>query len=360
MKFFTSLTLALLASVPPLCGSDPATPPHFRDVAFYEVRPLQEAPGKGDRLTPEQWAAVPSSREFFEYWKAEPDPSPLESHLQMAYDDRALYLRITAMEPAMDRLRATVLKRGNPTLWTDDCFELYFDPLARGVSYLVFTINSLGVQNDRKQLDAAVSLTEWRGENWLTWTQREADRWVVEATFPFSDLEAMPRAGDLWMFNAVRYAYTTGKFQGASWSPGGNYASPGNFGYLFFGQPGAATPSLVAGRLEPRAKAPWGVRYQGMLIRSGGEGKPEILPIEAAANQTLDAYQDLLARIAPLATSSPDEATRLSELEAQAKPLRAENVAQATAALRTLRPLFREAHTLYWTLRLKELITTMP
>ncbi len=352
--------LFLFALAAPLCGSEPAQPPYFREVAFYEVRPLQESPGRDDRLTPLQWEAIPAAERFFVYWKAEPDLSPLRGRFQMAYDDRAIYLRVTAQEPAMDRLRAAVPKRGNPSLWTDDCFELYFDPQARGVSYLVFTVNSLGVQNDRKQLDAAVSLAEWRGENWRTWATRGEDQWIVEITFPFADLEATPRAGDLWTFNAVRYSYTSGEFQGASWSPGGNYASPGNFGYLFFGQATPATPEAIAERLEPKVKAPWSVEYQGVFIRSRGEGEPQVLPTKTAAQQTLAAYRHLLDQAALLAKESAHTGEQVETLRAQATALRVPTAEEAASAIRALRPLSREAYALYWALRLRALFDATP
>src|SRR5690606_37752282 len=131
-----------------------------------------------------------------------------------------------------------------------------------------------GAQGDRKQLDGAVSLDEWRGENWRAWATREKDHWTLELFFPWSDLERKAEAGDVWMFNLVRYGYATGAFKGVSWALGGSYARPGYFGYLYFGTSKPAAREEIAALLNRKASAPWSVAIGEEIIFKGDEGKP--------------------------------------------------------------------------------------
>ncbi len=356
MKWRLFFFLAALITIgPPAFAADPASEPHYRNVALAEVKLLTASPDKEGRLSAAQWAEVPISGDFYVYWDSDPDFSPLQSGLQAAYDRNAVYLRLTAREEAMDRIRAAIVKRGNPSLWTDDCFEVYIDPLARGISYLVFTVNSLGTQNDRKQMDAAVSLPEWRGEGWRAWASREKDRWIVEITFPFSDLEATAQEGDLWMFNLVRYAYTSGRFQGASWAPGGTYATPGNFGYLYFGGSQPVETKTLAAKLGRIIIAPWSVTYHGKLIRSSGGAPPKIVDIPDAAADLLARYQALASSALEIAAGSEGDRARIAELAAKAPDFRTHTEQEAFATLRGLKSLYAELFALYWKQRTEAL-----
>lgn len=66
----------------------------------------------------------------------------------MLYNDRGLYLKITNYDDHLDKLRASIIRRDDPSLWTDDCATIYIDPAANGVGFMNFTINSKGVQSD--------------------------------------------------------------------------------------------------------------------------------------------------------------------------------------------------------------------
>lgn len=359
MKWPPFLFLAALTTIslpaPALSAEAPASEPHYRNVALAEVKLLATPPDSDGRLSAKQWAEVPTFEDFYVYWDSDPDFSPLKSGLQATYDRHSVYLRLTAKEEAMDRIRATIAKRGNPSLWTDDCFEVYIDPLARGVSYLVFTVNSLGTQNDRKQMDAAVSLSEWRGEGWRTWATREKDRWIVEITLPFSDLEATAKEGDLWMFNLVRYAYTSGKFQGASWAPGGTYATPGNFGYLYFGGSKPVATDALAARLANMVIAPWSVIHHGKLIRSGERGEPEIVDVPDAAADLLARYQALTTAALEITAGSGEDRARIADLASKTGDFRTQTESDAFATLRGLKPLYTELFALYWKQRTEAL-----
>ncbi len=265
----------------------------FETISFYEVRPVSG--GVDGRLEAALWKEIPEAPLPYEYWKTVATPGELESTFQVAYDSQGIYLRVYNHEARMDRILTQVVTRGDPYLWKDDCLQLYFDPTATSIGYVVFTVNALGMRDDRKQLDGAVSLDEWQGENWQVWANREANGWVVEMFFPYSDLERTAQPGDVWRANLVRYGYATGEFKGTSWSLGGNYALPGKFGYFYFGREKPASAEVVAQVLRERAVPPWSLSLGGMVLRYSAEAGQEVLSaarVKAALQEDRDRLAD--------------------------------------------------------------------
>ncbi len=289
-------------------ASDIASPlPVYRTLAYYEVRPVSGEPQAAGRLSNAEWKRIPSADTFYIYLKQTPVQGELQTSFQMAYDEEGLYLRIVNTEPRMEAIIAKKLTRGDPELWKDDCVQLYFDPTCSGTGYLNFTINSLGTQSDRKQLDGSVSLDEWRGENWRTWITKEKESWVIEAFFPWPDLEAKAMPGDVWMFNPVRFGYSTGAFKGVSWALGGSYLSPGNFGYLYFGEERPTTAEDAARVLSQKATAPWNLMMEGKIIHlSNGGGPPRIAKASQVLGELRERARKLRMEIEKLPGSKPE------------------------------------------------------
>lgn len=329
--------------------------PH-RQLAFYEVIPVDGKADVSGRLPEAVWEKIPRSDISYMYWKAEPVPGVLKSSFQMAYDKEGVYLRVTNYEDQMDKLRATISKRGNPNLWTDDCVEIYFDPSATGVGFMVFTINSLGAQNDRKQLDAAVSLPEWRGDNWQAWGSKKDNAWVVEAFFPFLDLGSKVIPGTIWMFNLVRYAYTTGKFQGTTWSPGGNYNRPGDFGYLYFGDGKAASTERVAEILKSKVTIPWIASVGGKILRYNGSDKVKVLSAEDVRRNLMEEAESAIKKLVPFQRDNPELVGIIEQLRARLKNVSFQNVDEALHGVRTVGEIVGPAQDLYWSKMIQALI----
>ena len=81
------------------------------------------------------------------------------------------------------------------------------------------------------RLDTAVVVGEWRGTGWYVKTSIQDDHWIIEGFFPWEDIGRVHEPGEMLRFCHTRYAYSSGKFVGATSSPGGNYASTHSFGY---------------------------------------------------------------------------------------------------------------------------------
>lgn len=348
-------TMAICFSGGSLLKSQAQTAPD-RQLVLYEVTPVHGLSDDSGRLPAEVWEKIPATRSSFVYWKVEPLPGELQSDIQMAYDEKGLYVRIVNHEAHPEKMRALVKTRGSRDLWTDDCVELYFDPRATGVGFLVFTINSIGAQLERKQLDAAVSVDDWRANNWQVWPTRKDDAWILEAFFPYSDLEKAVEPEAFWMFNMTRYAYTSGKFQGTTWSPGGNYNNPSCFGYLYFrGEKSASTESL-AEVLRERVAAPWVVAINEKILRYRGAGDVEILSPQEAGKGVVREADNAFREVDALGADDPAFADQLATLKRDAGQVSFGTTEEALDNMRKLAAITAQTRTLYWNEKIKNLL----
>jgi hypothetical protein len=339
-----------------LCGATKAEDTMPRKLAFYAVEKTSCAPSSAGQLATECWDKAPAATTYYEYWKANPALGKLKSEFRMLYDARGVYLKIINFDENMDKIRASIVRRDDPQLWTDDCAELYFDPQANGVGYTVFTINSLGVQGDRRRQDAAVMLDEWSGNEWRAVTHKGAKSWTIEAFFPWTDLGKKASAGDVWMFNHVRYAWSSGQFIGTTWAPGGNYQSPGKFGFLYFKGDEELSPEAVGKVLGAVAPPPWLLPTENGILVHPAPGKMELTSAETMAAARRTALQQALERAQTEATQNADAQKKLAELKTTASGIAFKDAAQALDAIEKMAALQGEVDAIYWQLKTDALI----
>lgn len=220
------------------------------NVSFYECRRCSSPPTLDGKLDDACWKNLPLMEGFYQYWTPTPKPPPLRTVAKLCYDDHALYIGITLYDERVEKIKATIRNRDNPETWTDDCVEIMVDPPNSGTGYFKFTTNFLAARYDEKTTNMVID-AGWNAEGWQVKTSKDESAWFIELFLPWSDLGAKPKDGDLWSFDLVRYGYSTGAFRGVTWSLGGSYAAPQNFGYLGFGQ---FTP-LTDERLQRIAQA---------------------------------------------------------------------------------------------------------
>lgn len=293
----------------------------MRELSFYEVKPAGRAPVIDGRMSDPLWASAAAHTNYYEYFKSDPGPSALKSEFRMLYDARGIYLGIRNYDGNMAGLRKNITDRGNVALWTDDCAELYFEGVGHGGGFRCFKSNALGTVDEMNRLDAAVVVGEWRGTGWFVKTSIHSDHWIIEGFFPWDDIGRKGAEGDVIRFCHVRYAYSSGKFQGATSSPGGSYASPHSFGYLYLGGArGQLEPRTVARILGEAATPPWGLAAGDRLISDAGDGPR----IESLA----DAVAAAAARLAEL-----DRLVAQEVAAAKPAPLRQEHERQRAATL---------------------------
>lgn len=204
------------------------------------------------------WKGIKMDTRFYEYWLPEPGTAAFKTGLRMLYSDKGIYLNITFFEDLPDQVKATRTKRGDNELWTDDCVEIYFDPINSGTGYSVFTANLLGTRDSAK-VDENTGLRDstWSPENWQANVKRIADGYEMLVFIGWDAFQSWPQDGDIWSFNLVRYRYATGKFQGSTWAPGGNYGSPYMFGNILFGGGLSQEVETIAMALAPVKGDSW-------------------------------------------------------------------------------------------------------
>ncbi len=331
-----------------------------RKIAFYAVERASCAPSANDRLTDECWEKAPAATTYYEYWKANPSPGQLRSEFRMLYDARGIYLKIVNFDKEMDKVRASIVRRDDPSLWTDDSAEIYFDPQANGVGFVNFTVNSLGVQSDRKRQDAAVMLNDWSGNEWRVATSKNADSWTIEAFFPWADLGAQANVGDIWKFDHVRFAWSSGKFLGTTWAPGGNYANPGNFGYLYFKGQEKLSPEMVGKILSASAPPPWMLPLDNEILLHPAPAKIELANATELAATHRAAFQTELEHAKAAVTQTPAAPNaaqkQLAELQAKAEAITFQDAAGALDAIEKIAALRSATEQTYWQFKTDALI----
>lgn len=348
------LCLPLLAAA--VCGTANADESMPRKLAFYAVQYTSCAASANGALADACWAQAPAATAYYEYWKPNPAPGALKSEFRMLYNERGIYLKITNYDDHLDKLRASIIRRDDPDLWTDDCAQLYFDPAANGVGFVSFTINSQGVQSDYKQQDAAVMLRDWSGTGWRAAAHQTAGAWIIDAFFPWTDLGKKAAAGDVWMFDHVRYAYTSGKFIGVTWAPGGNYKSTSSFGYLYFMKDKTIAPATVAKVLNAAAPAPWMLPLDDEMIVHPQPGKMEFTTASAMAAAQREALLKAIAQAQNASQNDAKAKKQLAQIEADAQAVSYQSPQQALAAIDQMAALQEQANQIYWQQQLIQLI----
>ena len=231
--------------------------------SFYECCRCSSPPMLDGRLDDACWKNLPLMEGFYQYWSPTPKPPPLKTVAKLCYDDSALYIGIILYDEQVEKIKATIRNRDNPETWTDDCVEIMLDPYNSGTGYFKFTTNFSAARYDEKTTNMVID-AGWNAEGWQVKTSKDESAWYIELSLPWSDLGAKPKDGDIWSFDLVRYGYSTGSFRGVTWSLGGSYAAPQNFGYLGFGQFTPLTDERLQ-RIAPVIAKTKGQRFRLLL-----------------------------------------------------------------------------------------------
>lgn len=271
----------------------------MRELSFYEVRPLSGEITIDGKLDEPIWHKIPVHQNYYQYWVNNPGPGALKTTYRMVYDDKGLYMAVVNYDDNMPALKRTITEYDNGNIWMDDCGEFYFDPAADGIGYTKFTINANGAFADMRRQDAAVTLNDWNGNGTMTAATVGKDAWIIEAFFPWEDLNDVPKNGTLWQFCHTRYSWTK-KFRGMTSSPGGNYNATDKFGYLYFSDGKTELPpEKIGALLQTKAAVPWCIPSGDILVSCTGK----ILKMDSLAEltkQEVDKYRLFLLEIETL------------------------------------------------------------
>ena len=177
-----------------------------------------------------------------EYGAAPDAPALRETHVRkepesgtrfrVGYDDKAVYIAVTAAEKSPGKLPQSGKLRDDPLTRKDDHIEVVIDPSGRGKDRLQFVANLAGVRYDARRGDA-----KWDAD-WTAAVGCRDDEYAVEFRIPYAALGvAAPRPGDVWALNVLRGRGPRGpKWERFSqWVPTyADFDSPTHLGELTF------------------------------------------------------------------------------------------------------------------------------
>lgn len=117
-----------------------------------------------------------------------PDPEA-----RMMWDDSALYILLKTKTPKGNPPSVSVSDHDGP-VYTDEAFEIFLLP-PDSMTYYQFIFNWKGAQYDGKGSDAGFNPA------WSVKTEIDGDSVVAEVAIPWSQIDAKPKAGDVWKCN---------------------------------------------------------------------------------------------------------------------------------------------------------------
>jgi Carbohydrate family 9 binding domain-like/Glycoside hydrolase 123, catalytic domain len=158
----------------------------------------------------------------------------IQTEARVIAGPKALYVGIRCSEPAMDKLKATVMKDGGP-VFRDDCVEIFFGSERPDIMLRQFVINSKGVRymGWGNQPIQPKNYADWQAAAALG--ERE---WTVEVMLPYDKVlgwKGRPASGHGIAFNVARER-AADQVELSSWaSVDGNFHSVARYGELVFG-----------------------------------------------------------------------------------------------------------------------------
>ncbi len=199
---FRTAVLAILC-LSPLAASAKINAPH------YPVQPIGTAPVIDGKLDDACWQQLPSVGTFV---TSKSRPAPVQTTVQMGYDDKNLYIAARMEEPEMGKVKATITQHDGG-VFQDDDLEIYLAADGKTTPFFIFRINSLGTTEESSMDAPAASFNApWQGK-----VIREANAWTAEIAIPFSSINAQkPKPDSIWLGNIARNRVHAG--EASTWS----------------------------------------------------------------------------------------------------------------------------------------------
>ncbi len=145
----------------------------------------------------ERWHEMAKTDKFFIKGKTEPD---YKTEAFLGYDDDNLYLAFRCHCDDTSELKAVAKEDNSGYIWTDDCVEIFLDPMLSRSKYLHLGLNSQGVK-------AAAAGNERPGtDSWdvKTSLDKNGKYWEAEVKLPLSILGLTDATGNEWGINLCR------------------------------------------------------------------------------------------------------------------------------------------------------------
>ncbi|SEJ65055.1 hypothetical protein SAMN05192553_10761 [Cyclobacterium xiamenense] len=155
------------------------------------------------RLEEGFWGKVGAATAFRQQEPMEGQLATEQTAVQVAYDEKNLYLGVRLYDSEPDQIKA-FQRRRDADLSTDDLFAFILDTYDDQRSAFYFEINPVGLMGDgilRTGQGARIN-RDWNGI-WRAWVSQDDKGWSAEIRIPFMTLSFDPR-NDAWGINFLR------------------------------------------------------------------------------------------------------------------------------------------------------------
>ena len=217
----------------PASGSEP-TVTEKAGKQFHAFRITRDSPQIDGKLDEDLWKLAGGIDDLVQDEPENMMPPRERTVIQVAYDDRYLYVAAHCYVQDPSQISAGLGRRGN--FPPSDRLWIAFDPRHDHLTGYVFQTNPSGVQGDFGYVDDTRQDNDYEAV-WEVATQVTAEGWDAEFRIPFSQMRFGVPPGDqsVWGFNARRDMYLTGEYDEWVPRPRGAQGTVSRFGHLVFG-----------------------------------------------------------------------------------------------------------------------------
>ncbi|MDX1910696.1 MAG: DUF5916 domain-containing protein, partial [Saprospiraceae bacterium] len=155
------------------------------------------------------WQQAAIAGDFWLKWPRDGAPAPQQTAVQCAYDDRYLYVAVTAYDTTPRHVIQS-LKR-DVGYWDSDGFAVILDPTNTANNGYFFGVSANGVQSEALLSSTSDDMDLNWDNTWLVETRQYPDRWTAEYAIPLRILRF--REGQTtWGINFIRNDLTNGLY----------------------------------------------------------------------------------------------------------------------------------------------------
>ena len=173
-----------------------------------QIARVQDAIQVDGELSETTWQTAAVTSEFWLKWPRDGAPAPQQTEVRCAYDDRFLYIAVTAHDTTPNYVIQS-LKR-DVGYWDSDGFAVVIDPTNTANNGYFFGTSATGVQTEAL-LSSSSDGEDRNWDNiWIVKTHSYPDRWTAEYAIPLRILRF--KEGQTWGINFIRNDLTNGLY----------------------------------------------------------------------------------------------------------------------------------------------------
>ena len=196
---------------------------------FSQIRPAQrtlnivkisEAPVIDGRIDDKVWEKIEMTNGFFQRFPADTSLASFQTQVQMAYDDKFIYLAATCFDKSQGDYVVQSMQRDFDG-FGNDYFSVVIDPFNDLTNGFEFGVTPYGIQREGlvTQGGSVRNSTSYSWDNkWFSKVSTYSNRWEVEMAIPFSTLR-YSEGSTSWRVNFLRNDYKNNERSNWGWIP---------------------------------------------------------------------------------------------------------------------------------------------